>query len=138
MSPDKTHQLYETFPRLYRGKDKPVSTSMMSFGFECSDGWFDLVWTLSRAIEDIAAREGRSPDTEEWPEAMQVKDKLGRLRFHIKHGSPAMWGAIDAAADMSEKTCALCGAQDALLVGSETLCHRHGETIASSNRIEPA
>jgi len=30
----------------------------MSWGYECGDGWFDLVWTISKKIEDAAAAAG--------------------------------------------------------------------------------
>ena len=82
----------------------------MSSGFECGDGWFELIRDLSAALEQIAHEEARLPDSEQWPEAFQVKEKFGRLRFYIRHGSPAMYRAIDEAQELSEQICMMCGA----------------------------
>lgn len=134
MTPEKTHQLYHAFPWLYRGKDKPISVSLMSFGFACEDGWFNLIWQLSTRLEEIARHEGRLPDTDDWPEALQVKEKFGRLRFHIQFGSPDMRDAIDQASSLSEKLCELCGDLNAHLVGNQTVCDRHGGALPGAGR----
>lgn len=134
MTPEKTHQLYHAFPWLYRGRDKPISVSQMSFGFACNDGWFNLIWKLSKRLEEIARHEGRFPNADDWPEAMQVKEKFGRLRFHIKFGSPDMRDAIDEAASLSEKTCELCGGPNARLVGDRTVCCHHVSTLSRTER----
>lgn len=84
MSPENTQKLFDTFPHLYRGRVKSLQESLMSWGFTCGDGWFDLVWTLSQDIEDLARTTGLEPHSDEWPEAVQVKEKHGMLRFHLK------------------------------------------------------
>lgn len=102
MSPHHTQQLYEAFPRLYRGRQLPASESSMSWGFECGDGWFDLIGNLSKAIEDNARSEGIDPQSDHWPEAVQVKNKFGSLRFHLRHNTEATRMLRDAALTASQ------------------------------------
>jgi hypothetical protein len=89
MNQTNTQKLFEAFPRLYRGRNLPPSKSSMLWGFECGDGWFDLVWNLSKAIEENARSEGLTPQSADWPEATQVKNKLGSLRFHLRNNTDA-------------------------------------------------
>ena len=55
----------------------------MQRGFECGDGWFDLVYQLSRDIEVAARESGNKPDDPSWPMCRQVKEKFGSLRFVV-------------------------------------------------------
>ena len=111
MSPENTKKLYDAFPRLYRGRVKSLEESSMAWGFMCGDGWFPLIWALSREIERVARREGRDPVSDDWPEAMQVKEKIGSLRFHLhpRTRSPRMRTLVEAARAASEDTCEECG-----------------------------
>ncbi len=107
MSPEKTQELFDRFPKLYRGRTKPITASLMAFGFECGDGWFDLIAELSQKIDDIAKAAGVSDD--DYPEAMQVKEKFGGLRFYIGTATDKVFAAIDEAEAKSVKTCETCG-----------------------------
>lgn len=55
MTQEKTQQLFDAFPSLYRGRVKPIEESLMSFGYDCGSGWFDLICMLSQKIEDVAS-----------------------------------------------------------------------------------
>jgi len=107
MSPEKTKELFDRFQKLYRGREKPITASLMAFGFECGDGWFDLIVELSQKIDDISKAAGVSEN--DYPEAMQVKEKFGGLRFYIGAGSDEVFAAIDEAEAKSLKTCEACG-----------------------------
>jgi hypothetical protein len=74
------------FPRLYRGATLSVQESCMAWGFSCADGWFDLTYKLSEAIEAKARELGIDPLSEAWPRARQVKEKFGTLRFYVSAG----------------------------------------------------
>jgi len=50
----------------------------MQWGFECGDGWFDLIHRLSVDIAEHAQTYGLHPY------ASQVKEKFGSLRFHMQ------------------------------------------------------
>lgn len=107
MSPEKTKELCERFPELYRGRTKPLTASLMSFGFECADGWFGIISELSQRIDDLAKAAGLTGDG--YPEAMQVKEKFGGLRFYVGPATDEIFAAIDAAEARSLKTCETCG-----------------------------
>lgn len=91
--------LIKAYPSLYAGVGKPITESLMSFGFECQDGWFDILDKLSRALTDL----------NEDVVATQVKEKYGTLHFYIAGGSDRADELIDTAEDESAKTCEVCG-----------------------------
>ena len=110
----------------------------MVFGFDCDDGWFDLVWTLSQKIEDAASAAGLEPLCAEWPEAIQVKEKFGSLRFYLNNPRVAMTEEvttlIQEAEAVSVKTCEVCGNPGSRVVGRgvKTLCKDHVKEFIQS------
>ena len=109
MNKKNTQRLLEAFPGLYADHDKPMTQTAMCWGFECRDGWFDLIWQLSEKIEAQARKEGLEPGSALWPRAVQVKEKFGGLRFYIDNGSEAIQDLIEAAETESLCTCEDCG-----------------------------
>ena len=73
MNEKNTEKLLRDFPRLYRGLRC----------FACGDGWFPLIHKLSADIENEAMRTGTRMESEQWPQAIQVKEKFGTLRYYI-------------------------------------------------------
>jgi hypothetical protein len=133
MNEELSNKLFDYFPRLFRNRDQ----SSMQRGFECSDGWFELIYQLSRDIETVARECGLTPDSPEWPRCRQVKEKLGSLRFVVfatgQHR--AMYERISQlrldALNQSVKTCECCGKSGELVTRHciSTLCLDHaGQT----------
>lgn len=137
MTPQKERKLFDAFPNLYRGRVKSIQKSLMSFGFQCDDGWLDLIWNLSLKIEDSARKSGIEPLSEAWPEAVQVKEKLGTLRFHLRQPTEAMRTLIHEAFEESEKTCEVCGMPGFMTTENcvKTLCHDHAEKFSAKSRM---
>ena len=52
MNKELTQKLVKRFPVLYQQFYDPMSTTCMCWGFDHGDGWFDIIWQLSLAIED--------------------------------------------------------------------------------------
>jgi hypothetical protein len=52
MKPENELKLLKRFPVLYRDYYSPMSQTCMCWGFSHDDGWFDIIWQLSLAIED--------------------------------------------------------------------------------------
>ena len=104
MSPKHTKYLFKKYPLLYRGAAKPLTQSLMAFGFECGDGWFHLIDRLSEKLERLNAEIPDDPI-----EAVQVKEKFAGLRFYIGRGTEAAYKLIDEAEKESETTCETCG-----------------------------
>ncbi len=133
MNEELSNKLLHDFPRLFRNRDQ----SSMQRGFECGDGWFELIYQLSRDIETVARESGLSPDAAEWPKCRQVKEKLGSLRFVVfatgQHRAmyERISELINSAYEQSTKTCECCGKPGELVTrhGISTLCLDHaGQT----------
>lgn len=75
MNLENTQKLLTTYPLLYR--------ELREWGFECGDGWFDLVWQLSAEIELAAYLEGIPKNPEAWPSVRILKQKFGTLRVQF-------------------------------------------------------
>lgn len=114
MNAENTQYLVEHFPNLYADCGRSPKESCMAFGFECGDGWFELLKELSERLEPEAGAV-----------AAQVKEKFGTLRFYLRGGATdAAWGAIDEAEAKSGETCESCGKPGSLRGKSwvQTLC----------------
>jgi len=95
----KLEQLLDAYPLLYRGFR----------GFECYDGWYDLLDELSATLE--AHLLAHHPD---WvaggePVVLQVKEKFAGLRFYMAQYDEVIDTAIRQAEARSIETCERCG-----------------------------
>ena len=106
MNKENTEKLLKRFPDLYRDYYLSPQQSCLCFGFECGDGWFKLLWDLSKKIEKYKIT------------VIQVKEKFGGLRYYYYYGGEETkdeknWDRVDkiiiAAENLSLKTCELCG-----------------------------
>ena len=99
MSPEKTKILFEKFSDLYTGRNLSIRENLMPFGFECGNGWFDLLYRLSEDISKL------QPSCR----AVQVKEKFGTLRFYTGPLSDKVDERINKAENESAVTCETCG-----------------------------
>lgn len=84
MNEFNTRLLFERYPRLYQGHYFPSDKNLMSLGFGCGDGWFELLDQLSAAIEVECQKLRQAGWTDDQlPIALQVKEKFGLLCFRI-------------------------------------------------------
>jgi hypothetical protein len=97
MNPEKSAYLVKHFPNLYKDYGGDPKQTLMAFGFEVGDGWFDLIKELSEKLEPMGVV------------AMQVKEKFGGLRFYVTHATDAAWDLIEEAERKSETICEECG-----------------------------
>jgi len=51
MNQELTQRLVKRFPILYQNYSSPMTHTCMCWGFEHGDGWFEIIWQLSLAIE---------------------------------------------------------------------------------------
>ena len=54
---NNTRKLLDYFPKLYR----PCESPFADWGFECGNGWFELVYKLSEDLQMKQIREPRFP-----------------------------------------------------------------------------
>lgn len=121
MNAENSKKLFDRFEFFH---PTPWNQGLMGFGFECGDGWFDLIWKLAEDLERIY-KEARLVIIPENPfRVVQVKEKFGTLRFYINFGSDAMHDRIEQAEEESGRTCEVCGKPGELRGGFwvRTLC----------------
>jgi len=124
-----SNKLLHDFPQLFRNRQD----SSLQRGFECGDGWFDLIYKLSQDIETIAHESGLDPGSPEWPLCRQVKQKFGSLRFVVLRNAnfPDMYELIsklrENALERSLQICEYCGKPaDIVADGGRTImCPEH-------------
>jgi len=58
MNQELTKKLYDEFPELYRGRNKPTTETAMCFGFDCNDGWFQIIYDLSADLMKLSGQAG--------------------------------------------------------------------------------
>ncbi len=97
-------RLSKRWPAIFVDRHGSPEQTSMCWGFTCGDGWYPLIDVLCEALQR-EADQGDGPQ----PVAVQVKEKLGSLRFHVRIASERQRAMIDFARDISERTCEWCG-----------------------------
>lgn len=101
--------LRERYPLIFardaRGTDAwdALPTVFSVWGFECGDGWFNLIDVLCARLQ-LATTHGAPQIV-----AAQVKEKFGTLRFSASGADLRQRGMIDLAEMMSSRLCEICG-----------------------------
>jgi hypothetical protein len=120
MKKEHTEKLLADFPDLYAQYNLPMNQTCMCWGFECGDGWFDLIYRLSEKLAEIGD-----------VQACQVKEKYGTLRFYVDAVNREQGNQIDELIDQAEEesanTCDICGLPGELNGGGwlTTRCATH-------------
>ena len=83
--------------------------TLMPRGFEHRDGWFDLLYRLCERLEPLVGELNTTLPPGEHFEVLQVKQKLGELRFYVSHQNAAIDAEIELAYLESLRTCENCG-----------------------------
>jgi hypothetical protein len=86
-----------------------VRPTLMPFGFQCGDGWYNILWRLCVDMEPMVTE--LEKETGKRFEVVQVKETLGTLRFYVSHHSDAINERIVEAQEESSRTCEVCGQQ---------------------------
>ena len=73
--------------------------------FECGDGWFDLLYDLSKKIQKLIENKKISKDFKVY----QMKEKFGFLHYYTNFSSNELDELITQAEDKSMITCEQCG-----------------------------
>ena len=122
MSPDKDKAIFEKWPQWFRDKDD-YRLSGMGIGFRCGNGWYDIIYRLCERLEPLVAALADRPSDFQ---IVQVKEKMGGLRFYVEGSNDEIEAAIDSACELSVLTCEVCGNPGSLEQDAtgwwETLC----------------
>lgn len=98
MHPEKTEKLFQGFPELFQRE-------LLIQGFQCQNGWFELLRGLAGRIREYQAQ---FPEIENF-EVVQVKQKMGGLRINIRGGDVGIQNLIREAEEESRSICELDG-----------------------------
>ena len=91
------NKLYKKYPKIFRQKDLPKEKSAMCWGIDCPDEWYDVIDSLCESIQTFCENNKESIDQ---IEAMQVKEKFGKLCFYTNKTEAWIRGAIFMANSM--------------------------------------
>lgn len=105
MSPDLENKLISDFPSLFRGANKPLTESLMKFGCEHDDGWFNIIYCMCKSINDHIKNKKELVDYE----FTQIKEKFGTLRVYDAGSDDFIEGVIAMAENLSAFTCEVTG-----------------------------
>ena len=121
MSPELDKKLCEKYPLIFADRHKPMTESCMYWGFECGDGWYNIIDAMCAVIQGHINFQNNKrriylekqykdiPDEVPQVVAVQVKEKFGGLRFYYDGGDDYINGVVNMAVFMAEKTCMECG-----------------------------
>lgn len=122
MNKEKQLELKALCPNLYKIlllSDQEIADAkygrwgISNWGFECEDGWFEIIKELSLKLEPII--EKLPEEQREFTYAVQVKEKFGTLRFYMNSYTDEMGELISEAEKKSETTCEISGKQGKLM-----------------------
>jgi hypothetical protein len=101
----------------------------MCFGFEVSDGWYNIIDMMCSNIQHHIDWKNRDGIVVKQVVAVQVKEKFGSLRFYYEGGDETIDGIVTMAESMSGVTCEQCGSPGVQRGSSwiKTLCDKHHE-----------
>ena len=110
----KDKELFEKYDWMFKNR-RDIQASGMYFGFQCKDGWYNLISNLLKFIdwhynEESTSNTERCKIGHENFEVLQVKEKYGNLRFSVVGGDDFIDGAVEMVCSLSETTCEQCGA----------------------------
>ena len=137
--------LCKNYPKIFANRNGAPTETLMCFGFEHGDGWYDILRMLCSNIQEHidwvnGSRERllkdnphnmKIRDEVQQVVAVQVKEKFGALRFYYNGGDDYIRGLVSMAESMSAATCEECGNRGFMRTGGwiRTLCDTHAEEM---------
>jgi hypothetical protein len=99
MKQELDDKLCKKYPLMFAERNMPMTETCMCWGFECGDGWYDLLDCLCYSIQKYL---DLRTDVEQVV-VTQVKSKFGGLRFYTMGGDAVTDFMINFAEAMAEK-----------------------------------
>jgi hypothetical protein len=127
MKQELDNQLCEKYPKIFADRHKPMTETCMCWGFECGDGWYNILDQLCNNIQHYIDWKNRKEEIVPQVVAEQIKEKFGTLRFYYRGGDDYIEGMVRMADSMSSILCENCGATGKQRFGGwiRTLCDEH-------------
>lgn len=120
-------ELCSKYPKIFNLRYGDMQDSAMVWGFECGDGWHNIIDQLCGYIQHHIDWCNRKEETVDQVVAQQVKEKFGTLRFYYDGGDEYIRGLVAMAEGVSSVTCEECGVPGHLRNTGwyRTLCDGH-------------
>jgi hypothetical protein len=99
----KQAELAARYPQIFQSLGGDPRQTLMAFGIETGDGWYDLIDVLCSRIMQAGPPAGFKAD--------QVKEKFGGLRFYASPATDEILDLIEAAEEESYLVCEQCGSR---------------------------
>jgi len=133
MRKELQERLFGEFPEIFRGSKLSPREHCLGRGIETEDGWFSIVYSLSKSIQDHLKKlkdAGRPLDFE----FSQIKEKFATLRIYDNGGDEFIDGVIAMAENLSAITCEVCGSNGKIKCNEKrswikTLCEEHSKEM---------
>lgn len=95
-------KLFTKYNHLFEPEEirKNEMKSCMAFGFDCEDGWFNLLNNMLEEISNLEVKDFYFT---------QIKEKFGTLRVYSENFTNEIDTIIDKYEKVSENTCEVCG-----------------------------
>ena len=110
MDSQKTNELYEKFPHLYRERTAPLESSHMAWGFQCENGWYKIIYEMSKKIDKISTEGEHAPAI-----SLVSKHEDGTLYVAVSNITPPVADIVTRATEQSRLTCEFCAYTPAFL-----------------------
>ena len=108
--------LCERYPKMMINRNKSMMETTMCWGFECGDGWYNILNLLMSNIQHYTDWNNQNFEKgytqyKQVPQVTldQVKEKFGTLRFYYTGGDEHISGMVRMAESMSSAICEECG-----------------------------
>ena len=101
--------LCERYPKMMVNREKSMMETCMCWGFECGDGWFNILDQLMGNIQHHIDWKNKKEEVVAQVTLDQVKEKFGTLRFYYSGGDDYISGLVSMAESMTGVTCEECG-----------------------------
>ena len=128
MKKELDEYLCKVYPKIMVNRNKDMQETCMCWGFECGDGWFNILNNLMGNIQNHIDWQNREKEVVRQVTLDQVKEKFGTLRFYYSGGDDTIRGMVSMAESMSGVTCEECGKPGTSTGGGwiKTVCKEHG------------
>jgi hypothetical protein len=110
MKQENDEYLCSVYPKLFAERGLDPAVTAMCWGFECGDGWFNILNHLCQNIQHHIDWANRQEEKVPQVVVEQIKEKFGTLRFYYRGGDDYISGLVSMAESMSGVTCEECGA----------------------------
>lgn len=102
-------KLMQKYPKLLGLMDEEGKTPLAYWGFECGDGWYNLLDVMMFHIQNyVDQKQKEDPD---FPQVkfVQIKEKFGGLRAYANRYDDVISAYISFAESIANRTCEACG-----------------------------